>query len=106
MIGTNAEYTCVSKKDFKLNDNTVEIENNVFKLVTDITPDYVEIKGYDCVDNCISIRKRDEDIIAIIVYSYDVELYYDSCGVVYAKDLDEAWTIANATFGDDVLEVE
>lgn len=98
---------CV-KKDFKLTNNTVEIENTVFKLVKDITDDYVEIKGYYCMseDISISIRKRDEDVIAIVVFSYGVELDYDSYGTVFAKNQDEAWEIASATFGDDVIEIE
>lgn len=101
----NATYACCSKKDLKMHENKIEIDGTFTRLVKDVASDYIEIKGYDCNDIYISIRKRGYDIVAIIVKQYTIELEWDEYGEVYAKDEDEAWALADEKYGVDMIGI-
>ena len=89
-------YCCVGN-DFYINENenTIFIGNKLYKLVQNITDDFIEIKGYITFDACYSIRQFENQIVAIEVEEFDIELYDGSMFTIFAKDEDEVEKIKN-----------
>ena len=84
------DYICVGK-DFHINktSNTIFIDNKLYQLVENISNNFIEIKGYATFDNYYSIRQFENQIVALEVEAFDIELYDGSIYTIFAKDEDE-----------------
>ena len=93
-------YMCCSKKDILFFDdyiiNNYDNKNEKIKLVN-IDFDFrnfKEIKGFyimDGTDTSISIRKNNDEVIAVLVNEYTFELEDDMYQSVHAINEEEAW---------------
>lgn len=75
--------------NYKINESTIFIDSKLFPLVENTPDNFVEIKGYATSETYYSIRQFENQIVAIEVEEFDIELYDGSMYTIFAKDENE-----------------